>query len=927
MEDLVKDFIDETIDSLSAIDIDLVKLENDPQNEELIGNVFRLMHNIKGTCGFIGLKRLENVSHSGESLMDEIRSGNMQVTEECITLILMSVDRVRFLVTEVEKDLKEPEGSDEDIISQINNYMEANVSDSGDVENKKSEQKALVSNPSETPEKTNQISVASNTTKEVSTDERSPEFLKVSMNVLEDLINMVSELVLTRNQLLQLVRTDENSPMKTPLHRLNRIVSDLQDSVMKTRMQPIGNAWLQLPRIVRDLKTELNKEICLSMSGEETELDRQVLTLIKDPLTHMIRNSCDHGIEDPETRMTLGKAPEGKIDLSAYHEGGFIIIKMKDDGKGLDHEKIGQKAIEKNLIDEDTLDKLSPNQILSLIMKPGFSTAEQVTSISGRGVGMDVVRSNIEKIGGSIDLESEINQGTTFTIKIPLTLAIISALIVEIENNRYAIPQMNIQELVSLDYVDSNMVEYINDKPVLRLRERIIPLLDNSTLFNKDFAQNGVKPQIKDNSLVVVINTGASHYGVIVDNVYDTEEVVIKSISSVLKTSEIYAGNTILGDGQVIMILDPSAISRHFDILVDLKSTAIQEQERLENQLSAEQVSMLIFSAGAGIYKTLPLAMVSRLHKFKAEEVTCSGNRMIVQYNQSLMQLTFIDPDHQTLNDKEVTCLILSDDRSDASVGLIIDEVIDIKEGEHKLDSSTKREGILGTILMDGQTLDTVDVAFFLTCNYSDWFSTNAHSALASIKDNRPGYNSSDDLQSLEAELEEEIQEIAQKVKKSTRKRKVTKLKANGNGANGVKSNGVSKASKPVEKPVFNGSKVNVLVVDDSAFFRTLLEPILITAGYQVTVCESATDAIQLHDEGKRFDIVLSDIEMPVMDGYEFIEKMREEQSNWKETPFIALTSHNRPQDIEYGYEKGFTKYVAKLDKKELIHTMSNIYN
>jgi len=938
MEDLVKDFIHETIDSLSEIDLDLVKLENDPKNKELIGNVFRLMHTIKGTCGFIGLQRLESVSHAVESMMDEFRSGHMEVTEESISLILISIDRVRFLVTEVGKNMKEPEGSDEDIISQINKYLEKNNTDKSSVD-KSSVEGNLDENidfdqiiiEAEKQNVENMVPEISQV-KTNGTDGGSPEFLKVSMTALEDLINMVSELVLTRNQLLQLVRADESSPMKTSLHRLNRIVSDLQDSIMKARMQPIGNAWLQLPRIVRDIKTDLKKEICLTMSGEETELDRQVLTLIKDPLTHMIRNSCDHGIESVETRIALGKDPEGKIDLSAYHQGGFIIIKIKDDGKGLDYEKIGQKAVEKNLIDEESLSKLSENKILNFIMKPGFSTAEQVTNISGRGVGMDVVQSNIEKIGGSIDVESQKGHGTTFTIKIPLTLAIISALIVDIDNNRYAIPQMNIQELVSLNSADLNMIEYINDKPVLRLRERIIPLLDSNALFNINTDQKNKKDEIRDDSLVVVIDTGGSHYGIIVDDVSDIEEVVIKSIASVFKKSEIYAGNTILGDGQVIMILDPLAISKHFEILVDTKSAAIQEKELLESQLSAKKVSMLFFSAGSGIYKTIPLAMVSRLHKFKAEEVTRSGNRMVARYNENLMQLMFIDPDNQKLHDSEVSCLILSDDCSDATIGLIIDEVIDIKEGEYKLDGSTKREGILGTILMNGQTLDMVDIEFFLGENDSDWFSTNAHSALADIRYNRPSYCENNLLQGIEESVEdeppeEEIKQVTPKVKRATQKTITKTSKANRNWQTKAPSNSATNVHKVIDKPVFSGSKVKVLLVDDSAFFRALVEPILITAGYRVTVCEDAIEAIKLHDQGRKFDIILSDIEMPIMDGYEFVEKMRQEESNWKDIPFIALTSHNRPQDIEYGYQKGFTRYIAKLNKAELVQTMSNIYN
>ena len=591
MDDLIQEFIAETTESLSELDLDLVKLEQDPGNTDLLGRIFRLMHTIKGTCGFLGLPRLEKVAHAAENLLDLFRSGDMDVTQDRMTLLFQSIDRVRYIVAEIENTGVEPEGDDDDLIAKL----EAEVSGQS-VEEEGSEDPVVFDDVTEpavqaesaapspqdppavdvTPVSANneqQKQNNQNNQKAKATTEKNAEFLRVQVHVLEDLINMVSELVLTRNQLLQLVRLSNDVTVDAPLQRLNRIVSDLQEGVMKTRMQPIGNAWSKLPRIVRDLTMDLGKKITLEMSGEETELDRQVLEMIKDPLTHMVRNSCDHGIEMPEDRLAAGKPETGTIHLKAYHEGGFIIVDISDDGKGLNPQAIGDKALEKGLIDDDQRQTMSDKQLLQNIFKAGFSTAETVTNVSGRGVGMDVVRTNIEKIGGTIDMDSVYGKGTKFKIQIPLTLAIISALILEIDDCRYAMPQLNIQELVRINPGDDQKIEMINDKPVFRLRGKILPLIDSKTLFSRvDGEERGDEavaaslqtdvngapdPSALDpnegqfdigNKLIVVVAAGASHFGLVVDAIHDIEEIVIKSISSVLSDTAIFAGNTILGD-------------------------------------------------------------------------------------------------------------------------------------------------------------------------------------------------------------------------------------------------------------------------------------------------------------------------------------------------------------------------------------------
>ncbi|AGH97277.1 hybrid sensor histidine kinase/response regulator [Micavibrio aeruginosavorus] len=885
MDDLVTEFITETVESLSALDLDLVRLEQEPENKDLLGNIFRLMHTIKGTCGFIGLPRLEKTAHAAENLLDNFRNEKMDVSERAMTLLFMCIDRVRFLVSEVSKSGSEPDGNDSDIIQVIEAEIEQSLR--GDV---KKDAMSSVVDPVPDPA----VSVDVPSTQVV---EKGAEYLRVQMNVLEDLINMVSELVLTRNQLSQLIRMEENSNLTTPFQRLNRIVSDLQDSVMKTRMQPIGNAWSKLPRIVRDLSTEMKKKIVLEMEGEETELDRQVLEQIKDPLTHMIRNSCDHGIERPADRLEAGKKEQGCIRLRAYHEGGFIVLQISDDGKGLDPVKIAEKAIEKGLAEPEKIQSMSDKQILSYIMRPGFSTAEQITNVSGRGVGMDVVRANIEKIGGSIDMESTPGKGTCFTIQIPLTLAIISALIVEIDSYRYAIPQMNIQELVSINSTDSDMIEYINDKPVLRLRDRIIPLLDSEALFD---CKNDCEHKPHNEKLICVISAGSSYYGILVDQIYDTEEVVIKSVSSVLKNAGIFSGNTILGDGRVIMILDPAAIARKFN--VEKAVSQLEAENVMANQAREgvkERASMLVFKAGDGALRAVPLALVSRIQVFPRGEITCSADKIVVRYNNTLMQLCFIDAATQGLNDHEVMSLVLSDDMSEASMGLIIDHVVDIIEGDLDLTTATLRPGILGSMILSDRTVDVIDIAHFLSLSRSDWFSKMAHqsSPYANYHIER---------------VHEQLDMVETGPHTQRRSATIGELEH------------AAMAHRPVTE--YKGQKMRLLVVDDSPFFRSMLYPILTSAGYDVTLSEDPLHAIRLHDDGHMFDIVLSDIEMPHMDGYEFVEKMRDD-SSWKDVPFIAITSHNTREDIEYGYKKGFNKYIGKFDKDELIRSLVSIRN
>ncbi|NQV55781.1 MAG: chemotaxis protein CheA, partial [Rhodospirillales bacterium] len=596
MDDLLSEFLTETGENLAVLDVELVKFEQDSSDSAILSNIFRLVHTIKGTSGFLGLPRLEKVAHAGEDVLGKFRDGDLEVTQDAVTLVLATIDCIRDLLGGLEETGSEPEGDDSELIGKLRVMADGEAAptaapseeadaeapvQSGPVLNEQGfpvaaellEEVAAAEAPAQTGPVLNEqgfpvaaelleevmaaesegvkaasaseleAEMAAERAKESGSEPTAPvavpaevkkaepasvpkvakestlaqQTIRVNVDLLENLMTLVSELVLTRNALNQMVRGREDSEFNVPFQRLSHITSDLQEGVMKTRMQPIGNAWAKLPRIVRDLALEAKKKIDLRMTGEDTELDRQVLELIKDPLTHMVRNSADHGLETPAERLEAGKPETGVVRLQAFHEGGHIVIEISDDGRGLNLDRIKQKILENGLASDAELESMPIQQIHQFIFHAGFSTAEKVTSVSGRGVGMDVVRTNIEKIGGTIELTSEAGRGSTFTIKIPLTLAIVSALIVECGQQRFAIPQISVLELVRASAHSDNAIELINNTPVLRLRNRLLPLVQLGTLLNLEGAKKYVP---EDEMFIVVSQVGAYSFGIIVDRVF-----------------------------------------------------------------------------------------------------------------------------------------------------------------------------------------------------------------------------------------------------------------------------------------------------------------------------------------------------------------------------------------------------------------------
>ncbi len=562
MDDLLVEFLTETNENLAELDVALVRLERDPEDGAMLSQIFRLVHTIKGTCGFLGLPRLERLAHAGENVLGRVRDGVLAVTPDLISTVLAAIDQIKVIVNTLGATGAEPDGDDVPLIALLNAVSEGKAAPVAAPPPAPIVQAA----PPPPPEPAKPAEPPRAAAEAAVEPPGANQTIRVGVDVLEHLMTLVSELVLTRNQILQLARNQESAAFSVPLQRLSHITTDLQEGVMKTRMQPIGNAWAKLPRLVRDLTLELDKRIELVMHGAETELDRQVLELIKDPLTHMVRNSADHGLEATADRRATGKSDAGHIYLNAYHEGGHIIIEVRDDGRGLPVDKIRAKAVAKGLATEAELATMTDNQILRFIFRAGFSTAAEVTAVSGRGVGMDVVKTNVERIGGTIELESAVGKGTTFTIKIPLTLAIVSALIVEAGAERFAIPQLSVVELVRAgtsagaeDDDGEPIVQMIDNTPVLRLRNRLLPLVNLNDLLNL-----GANPAADAAARrhIVVAQVGASLLGIVVDRVFDTEEIVVKPVAPIMRHVTMFSGNTILGDGSVIMILDPNGIAR-----------------------------------------------------------------------------------------------------------------------------------------------------------------------------------------------------------------------------------------------------------------------------------------------------------------------------------------------------------------------------
>ncbi len=743
MEEVILEFLVESAEGLDQMDNDLVALEAEPGNQELLANIFRTIHTIKGTCGFFGFSRLEKVSHVGENLLSRLRDGELALTPEIATALLNMVDAVREMLSKIEASnsdgeeayaalvetltrLKDQEatatGGDADAGPETDSAKEGSEgAEAAAVQNPRQDGARSKGNAPESPaEKRSDSESAASDDKSAGRGSLSvaESAIRVDVDVLDNLMNLVGELVLARNQILAYSLARQDPVFANACQRLNLITSELQQDVMKTRMQPISNIWNKFPRVVRDLSRTCGKQVRVEMEGKDTELDKSLIEAMKDPLTHLIRNAVDHGIEPPDTRLANGKPAEGRILLNAYHAGGQVIIEISDDGAGIDLDAVRKKATGMSLITSAQASQMHEGDLARLIFAPGMTTSKKVTNISGRGVGMDVVRANLEKIGGFIELDSVRGRGSTFRIQLPLTLAIVPALLVCSADERFAIPQGSILELIRLHPGNSEKgIETIQGVPVFRLRGKLLPLVYLNAELELDDAGRQA-----DAMNIVVLQADQKKFGLIVDTVEDSTEIVVKPLSNVLKAIPVYAGATITGNGKVALILDvlglaqrARLLSEHQERFLDVNATSAVLGEDDERQ------PLIITSGKDGGRIAIPVESVVRLEEFKRATLEQAGTRTVVQYRGKVLPLVNLTDllqerrrkprpmtsDGPDTADEIVHAIVYSIDGN--PIGLVVDRILDILEHSKNMQGPPTRKGTLGTIVTQGQVTEVFD--------------------------------------------------------------------------------------------------------------------------------------------------------------------------------------------------------------------------
>ena len=707
MDDLVKDFLVESQDNLDKLDQGFMAMEQDPGDRERLAGIFRSIHTIKGTSGFFGFSRLQAVCHAGESLLAKLRDGQLQLTQAMSTALLAMSDRVRALLAEIGRSGAEGEGDDQPLIGALVALTSGQAVPAPEAPPASAAPSAPGTGATTAREHATTTHPAAGRTTAVDPVDTT---LRVDVHLLDRLMNLVGELVLARNQILARIAALPRSELHDAAGRLNGITTELQEGVMKTRLQPIGGVWAKLPRVVRDLSLQIGKKVRVEQDGKETELDKTIIEAIKDPLTHMVRNSVDHGIERPADRIAAGKPEEGVIRLRAYHDGGQVVLVLEDDGRGIDPEKVRRKAVEKGLITDAQAAALGDREAVNLIFAPGFSTAEQVTNISGRGVGMDVVRTNIERIGGTVDVGSRPGAGTTITVRIPLTLAIVPAMVVGCDGHRFAIPQVALRELVSIaPDRRAGCIETVYGAPVLRLRGRLLPLVSLA-------AQLGLREaEPAEPTRIVIVQADHRQYGLIVGSVHDTQEIVVKPLGSQLKGLSAYSGATVMGDGRLALILDVVGLGTR----AQLSARAKAEEAQAAGPVAGARTPLLLFRSPDEGRMAIALDEVARLEEFDADAVERTGGHELVQYRGEIMPLIRVfavlperrralrAPEAGVRPGRLPVVVVRHDGRS---LGLVVGEILDTLEQDLAGMRPASRACMRGCVVVAGKVTELLDV-------------------------------------------------------------------------------------------------------------------------------------------------------------------------------------------------------------------------
>jgi len=943
-DEILQGFIEESLEHLADIENDLLAIEEGGADidVELVNKVFRAAHSIKGGAGFMGLTVIQDLAHAAENVLGLIRSCKLVPNPDIVNVLLLAADELQHLIEDVgnsnsvditkhttvlnliyeggeapasaprperavaaalpaaPEPVQEPEGEPEaaleiedEIVEEMTAESEEETGDDHDIDLAGA---VATENAS-----------GARMRKTAPSMQKTDTSIRVTVSLLDQLMNLAGELVLSRNQLLQTITSGDVRNAEAVGQRIDLVTSELQEAIMLTRMQPIGNVFNKFPRVVRDLSKKLGKQIDLTIVGKDVELDKTIIESINDPLTHLVRNSVDHGVESPEDRIKKGKDARGLIVLKAYHAAGQVVIEISDDGKGLDGDMLAEAAVKKGLITSDQAKVMSEKERINLILLPGFSTAKKVTDVSGRGVGMDVVKTNLDQLGGSIEIESEVGKGSTISIKLPLTLAIIPCQIVMTGGERYAIPQVNLEELLRIPASKvKERVERVGDAEVVRLRGNLLPLIRMAEVFEidptyYDPVQDEIKPDRRRNIAdrrskatplfkeedapppvprsseqelkrkanerrqsassalnIVVVSTGAMKYGLIVDRLHDSEEIVIKPLGRHLQQCQGYAGATIMGDGRIALILDVSNIARMAGLTsLDGSERAAELAEAAKEAITKtrDKQALLTFSSSAMEQFGVPLNQVERVEKIKRHDIEEIGGRRVMQYRGGSLPLISID---------EVASVMPLDDREDLlvivfhlagkDVGLLAIGPIDAIEISADIDDVTlKQPGIMGSAIIGSRTTMLVNIFEIMQISNPQWFED--HAAYAEIA--------------------------------------------------------VDEAQAPT-----------ILIVEDSNFFRNQVKGYMEEAGFNVLEGEDGRVAWSvLEEQGDIVTMVVTDIEMPNMDGFALTEKIKGDK-RFRHLPVIALTTLAAEEDIARGKAVGVDEYHIKLDKERLMESV-----
>ena len=962
-DEILQGFIEESLEHLADIENDLLAIEEGGADidVDLVNKVFRAAHSIKGGAGFMGLTVIQNLAHAAENVLGLIRSEKLIPDPDIINVLLLASDELQQLIEDVENS------NDVDITEHVNalnaiyeggNAPQASAQPETQKESASQEEETVETvaetettsteetpveqpqapeqespaqpkeeappepkaaspepepppapEPAAAPERVQRSAPEAATKKPVkktkSSAHKTDTSIRVTVSLLDQLMNLAGELVLSRNQLLQTITSGDVRNAETVGQRIDLVTSELQEAIMLTRMQPIGNVFNKFPRVVRDLSKMLNKQMDLTIVGKDVELDKTIIEAINDPLTHLVRNSVDHGIEPPDERVRKGKNPKGLIVLKAYHAAGQVVIEISDDGKGLDGNILAETAVNKGLITPEQAKTMSEKERVNLILLPGFSTAKKVTDVSGRGVGMDVVKTNLDQLGGSIEIESEVGKGTTISVKLPLTLAIIPCQIVVTGGERYAIPQVNLEELLRIPASRvKERIERVGDAEVVRLRGNLLPLIrlsdvldiprtyydpindevkpdrrenvadrrsKNSPLFNngehseKDRQADGAvdfKREVMDRRQnpasalnIVVVSTGAMKYGLIVDRLQDSEEIVIKPLGRHLQQCKGYAGATIMGDGRIALILDVNNLSQMAGLTsLDGTERANELAEAAKDAIikAKDKQALLIFSSSPDEQFAVPLNQVERVEKIKITDIEDVGGRRVMQYRGGSLPLVSIDEVAmvQPLADRD-DLLVIVFNLAGKDIGLLAIGPIDAIEVAADVDDMTlKQTGIMGSSIINGHTTMLVDIFEIVQTINPEWFADHALSETIEIEE---------------------------------------------------------------------GEVPTILIVEDSNFFRNQVRNYMEDAGFNVLEGEDGVEALEVLEEHvDEITMVVTDIEMPNMDGFQLTERIRQ-NARFSHLPVIALTTLAGDEDVAKGKAVGIDEYHIKLDKERLM--------